>query len=215
MNSGATMRERGQGLIEYALILVIVIVIIVVGIKYILPPIISFISPDKAPSSEDHNTSNATQSTTSGENTSIGDIQITNENFEQVIAIDPIFLPNCYGSETLRMNRTLEKNIVSEIHFDLDTSLSGAIAPEVLTAAIEAKTGTSEQEEIRESFQIEISAAPGTQVWYEIEWIEVSISGIVEIIIDGVPHFQEFTETSSIKARMTEKSAVACPTAGN
>jgi hypothetical protein len=142
----------------------------------------------------------------------IGEILIMSKDIKRVVDVNSITLPNCDGSSELGFSRQLNRETKKEIHIQADPSITFSIPLDLIKTTIEAYFGTDESESITETITVQMSAAPGTTVTYDIEWIEVSIGGMIELIYGPDSYFQEFSIVSSLEANIREPRQTVCST---
>lgn len=58
--------------------------------------------------------------------------------------------------------------------------------------------------------EVEMSAEPGTTVTYEIEWLEISTAGVIEVKQGNNTYFVEFTVVDSLRANIHQPVQSPC-----
>lgn len=147
----------------------------------------------------------------------VGEIILSGSSIENVIGIDTITLPNCMGSSELSITRTFSKAHQRRtiVLGESETRLrGGARLPAFLTGELEVAIseviGSETRETLTESLELAMQAAPGTTVTYEIEWVEVATTGVVEIIREDGLEFWEFYISDSIQANLRQPFQTEC-----
>ncbi|MAS34679.1 MAG: hypothetical protein CL610_11775 [Anaerolineaceae bacterium] len=141
-------------------------------------------------------------------NIQFGDITINNTALEKVIAVDPITLPNCNGSSELVISREFSKSTERQVSLQGTTGL--ATSPIGAYAYIEASITQADSNILTETLEVEMHAAPGSTVTYEIEWVEISTSGILEIISHDIVQFVEFSVPERLRANIRQPVQTPC-----
>lgn len=147
----------------------------------------------------------------------IGPVTITSTHLERVLDIDTFNLPNCDGTGIFTIRKQFSKQIERVITLE-ESSTSGMGLTISAPIGFEIKqeigkvTGLAEGEMITESLEVEMTAAPGTRVTYELDWIEVSISGTVEIIEGDKSYLVGFNVQSTLQVRPRPPYQTICET---
>ncbi len=153
---------------------------------------------------------------------SIGEVLITNTDLTRILSSDEQTLPNCNGSSELTIRRSFRKATETKIEYQTSNTIRSEISSRIpfadlgasITSAITDMTGRTEGESIEEAIEVEMAAAPGTAVKYQIVWMEVFTAGVVEIIEkkgeEENHYFQEFVITSTLRAEPSEPERKSC-----
>ena len=141
-------------------------------------------------------------------NIEVGEVVINNAALEKVIAVEPITLPNCNGSSELEISREFTKS--TERNITHHAGAGGSALVGVVQVYLETYASLSENNTLTESLEVEMRAAPGSTVTYEIEWVEVSISGILEVIQNDTVHFVEFSIPERLRANIRQPIQTPC-----
>lgn len=202
--------EQGQGLVEYIIGIIFLAIIAFIVYQVGWPYISSILNPPAQPipsSSESHSAAN--------QDLKFGNITPIETKLERVVDVDTIRLPNCEGSSELSVEKALTKSVSKNISFLEETSL--AVSPLFNLASIQAHIAKSLNvdtgSEISNTTVIEVKAAPGTTVIYEIAWLEVSSQATIEVIADGETYIQPFSISDSLEADIRQPTREACATA--
>lgn len=142
----------------------------------------------------------------------VGEIIVTNNQLGNIIAVEPVTLPNCNGSSDLTLTRTFSKSSERRVSVSEESS-AGVLAGPVFAQAIvqiDKEIGSEETEVISEAIELAMTAAPGSTVTYEIEWVEMSTAGIVEIVIEDHTEFIEFSVANALRANIREPIQSPC-----
>lgn len=143
-------------------------------------------------------------------NIEVGEMVINNTALEKVIAVEPITLPNCNGSSELEISREFTKSTERNITHHAGAGASALVG--VVQVYLETYASLSENNALTESLEVEMRAAPGSTVTYEIEWVEVSTSGVLEVIQNDTVHFVEFSIPERLRANIRQPIQTPCDT---
>jgi hypothetical protein len=187
--------QNGQSIVEYIFVL-----IIIAAIAYFV--VIPWVQQNLLKNNE--------QNVNSQGAWEIGEIRVLNEKVTDILAIDTVTLPNCNGSSELTVERNFTQEIAKEVTFKLDVNVS--LPLELLQSGIRTHFGVTDSQSLTESFNVQMSAAPGTTVIYEVEWTKTSTTGEVDVIQGDTKLPQEFTIVDSLKANLREPTRIPCPT---
>ncbi len=147
----------------------------------------------------------------------IGQIVLTGSDLENVLALDSLALPNCQGSSDLEVAHSFEKSAERTLSIQAGLTIGGeasatlwGVVEAKLQAQIELQLGYTIGETLSESMTITMKAAPGSNVTYEVEWVEVSKTGVVEVTVDGQTYFVEFAVVDQLQVNIHEPVQMAC-----
>ncbi len=147
----------------------------------------------------------------------IGQIVLTGSDLENVLALDSLTLPNCQGSSELEVAHSFEKSAERTLSLQAGLTIGGEASATLwdvveakLQAQIELQLGYTIGETLTESMTITMKAAPGSNVTYEVEWVEVSKTGVVEVTVDGQTYFVEFMVVDQLQVNIHEPVQTAC-----
>ncbi|MBZ0304141.1 MAG: hypothetical protein K8J31_30680 [Anaerolineae bacterium] len=141
-------------------------------------------------------------------NIKIGEVIINNTNLEKVIAVEPITLPKCNGSSELVISREFTKSTDRRLILHAEGEIDASIG--IAKAHLEAFSSLADNHSISESLEVEMRAAPGSTVTYEIDWVEVSTSGILEISENDTIRFVEFSVPEMLRANVRQPIQAPC-----
>lgn len=191
--------QHGQSVVEYIFSLIALAAIVYF---IVIPIVIPWIQKNLL--------KNDTQNANMQGAWEIGEIRVLNEKLTDILAIDTVTLPNCNGSSELTVDRNFTQEIAKEVSFKLDVNVS--LPLDLLQSGIRTHFGVADSQSLTESFNVQMSAAPGTTVTYEVEWTKTSTTGEVDVIQGDTKLPQEFTIVDSLKANLREPTRIACPT---
>ncbi len=137
-----------------------------------------------------------------------GEIIISSTDVEKVVSVDTVTLPNCNGSSPISITRTFTKS--SERRVVMEAEGSAEIAFGIAKAEIETYSALDDNQSMSESLELQMSAAPGTTVTYEIEWVEISTTGVLEITKGDEISFLEFSVPNALRANIRQPIQIPC-----
>ena len=140
----------------------------------------------------------------------IGDIYITGQDITDILTIDDHIIRNCTGSEPLEISRTFENQVERTINISTDVSLGIPLPLLLIEAQIRTHFEMEENETLTESITVTMRSAPGTSVNYEINWLTVSTSGVIEIIHGRNIETVEFLVPSTLRADVFDQGQNEC-----
>ncbi|GEM_PF-3147679 len=212
--------QRGQGLVEYAIIAVVVLivgyVVLRVGWSWLEKNVFDRGGSNVGIEALPENITGTripvslTQAPISSQDVELGEIIVTNEELTDIVAVDSIELPNCNGSRDLTITRSLNREITRHVSIRVDAEANFTLPMNIAEAEIKAFYNVEDNNSISESIDVEMSAAPGTTVTYEVEWVEISKAGVIEVIVGEDRYFQEFTMSDSLEANIRQPTQEPC-----
>lgn len=148
-------------------------------------------------------------------NFTIGEVTLSSASLDRIISSETVTLPNCEGTSELTVRRSFTQDVerIPQIR-PFDTA---ALDVSVETAVVEVKVklGIDTAEEsptISETYELEMSSAPGSSVSYTVNWVLVSKAGVLEVIGENDVQFIEFTIPDSLHVEIGEPEQVQCAT---
>jgi Tol biopolymer transport system component len=148
----------------------------------------------------------------------IGEIIIQDARVESILGVNSMMLPNCSGSSALDVSKTFTKSIERELTFDVSADLNAEFNASFwnsahlrLEAELEAKLGLKTKETLTEEITVEMHAAPGTTVTYEVEWVEMAVSGLLEVIDGDQIVYVPFSIPDTLHVNIQQPYQEDCP----
>lgn len=142
----------------------------------------------------------------------VGQVVTSSTTIDRVIAVEPVTLPNCNGSSDLTVRRTFTQEVdrVPEL-MNFDAARFNVSAQTVI-GVVNAGIGVdpSEGSPLTESYELEMSAAPGTSVEYNVQWILSSRTGVIEFNGENDVVYVEFTVPQTLRALTEEPQQFPC-----
>lgn len=142
----------------------------------------------------------------------VGEIIIQDQTTDQLIAVDEFKIPNCDGTAPLTLRRERNRTIERQIRFYTDAQIEAefGIAVADLHGRVQTQFELENNETVSESTELEMTAAPGTTVIYQIRWLEVSTRGLIEITKGDRTEFVPFAITDSIRPEIQQPIQAPC-----
>ncbi len=150
----------------------------------------------------------------------IGEVTSRDADLVKVLSVDHLELPNCDGTGELTITRSFSKSIPQIPDFSATTSFANIEVnipvDQVMSAILDHYNLQEETTVTSESYDITVTAPPGTKVGYEIQWLLVSKSGVVEITVTDKEtgnreiKYHEFYIPASLEARVQPPVQEAC-----
>jgi len=157
------------------------------------------------------------------ETVEIGEIILTDTRVDEVVDVSTIDLPNCEGTSELTISREFSYETRrstsqrSERSFNFSPRLAVrqslfrfSTRFNLIRARISNSLAIEESEILTETIEVELKAAPGTSVSYEVQWVEVSNVVLVEFIQGDNRFFEEYLVTSSLKPNVLDPVRNEC-----
>lgn len=139
----------------------------------------------------------------------IGEIIITNRDARQMVESDTITLPNCGGSKTLEIRRTLSKEMPRTVQLT-KTEQPIPVSDGVVIEAVRALFKAEPDEVVAGTADVTLESEPGMTTTYPVTWSAAGVVGVVEARVDDKPYFQEFWLPAELVAELGAPEARPC-----
>ena len=150
----------------------------------------------------------------------IGNVITRDTDVIKILASDHVVLPNCEGTGTLTVTRSFAKEIERRPSFSMTVSAGDVVVDVPAEAVLQAIMGYYHLQEgevvTSESYDVKMTVPPGTMVTYEIQWVLISKSGVIEITVINEETgsedivYLEFHIPSSLEARIQPPVRESC-----
>ncbi len=142
----------------------------------------------------------------------IGDVTVSSTTIDRVISVEPVTLPNCNGSSDLTVRRSFTQQADrTPTLMDFDSarfSLSINSIIGVINTGLDLDP--AESSPLTETYELEMGAASGTSVQYDVQWVLTSRTGVVEFAGDNDVVYVEFTAPQMLRAITQEPHRYPC-----
>ncbi len=139
------------------------------------------------------------------------DIHILDQAITTVIDMREFELRNCAGSGELVLTQQSTKSRARRFAWEAENTAEWEVPHASIHACLMTRCGIHVGETMEECVSVEMRAAPGTIVVYELEWVEVRLAGEMDLYIAGEIVTRRFTVGHRLGVNVTSSRQLDCP----